>query len=151
MSKRVYAGNLNFEMTDSLLRQTFARIGGVENAEVVRDRWTGVSRGFGFIEMMTGEDAEAAVAVTIRSYAEGTAMASRGNNPPPAAYSLRMQALAETLGKYLADSSSIVKTLIRQDAAQISRSSLAVGVRISHPFGVTSTVSSMRMPPQPSM
>jgi RNA recognition motif-containing protein len=61
MSKRVYAGNLNFEMTDSLLRQTFARIGGVENAEVVRDRWTGVSRGFGFIEMMTGEDAEAAV------------------------------------------------------------------------------------------
>jgi RNA recognition motif-containing protein len=61
MSKRVYAGNLNFEMTDSMLRQTFARIGGVENAEVVRDRWTGVSRGFGFIEMMTGEDAEAAV------------------------------------------------------------------------------------------
>jgi RNA recognition motif-containing protein len=61
MSKRIYAGNLNFEMTDSLLRQTFARIGGVENAEVVRDRWTGVSRGFGFIEMMTGEDAEAAV------------------------------------------------------------------------------------------
>jgi RNA recognition motif-containing protein len=61
MSKRLYAGNLNFEMTDSLLRQTFARIGGVENAEVVRDRWTGVSRGFGFIEMMTGEDAEAAV------------------------------------------------------------------------------------------
>jgi RNA recognition motif-containing protein len=61
MSKRVYAGNLNFEMTDSLLRQTFARIGGVENAEVVRDCWTGISRGFGFIEMMTGEDAEAAV------------------------------------------------------------------------------------------
>jgi len=61
MSKRLYAGNLNFEMTDSLLRQTFAQIGGVENAEVVRDRWTGISRGFGFVEMMTGEDAETAV------------------------------------------------------------------------------------------
>lgn len=61
MSKRLYAGNLNFEMTDLLLRATFARIGGVENAEVVKDRWTGISRGFGFVEMMTGEDAEAAV------------------------------------------------------------------------------------------
>lgn len=61
MSKRLYAGNLNFEMTDSLLRAAFARIGGVENAEVVRDRWTGISRGFGFVEMMTGEDAEEAV------------------------------------------------------------------------------------------
>ena len=61
MSTRLYAGNLNFEMTDDSLRTTFARIGGVENAEVVRDRWTGISRGFGFVEMMTGEDAAEAV------------------------------------------------------------------------------------------
>ena len=40
MNRRVYAGNLNFEMTDILLRQTFARVGGVENAEVIKDRWT---------------------------------------------------------------------------------------------------------------
>jgi len=61
MNRRVYAGNLNFEMTDILLRQTFARVGGVENAEVIKDRWTGISRGFGFVEMMTTEDAEAAI------------------------------------------------------------------------------------------
>jgi RNA recognition motif-containing protein len=61
MSRRLYAGNLNFEMTDVALREAFARIGGVENAEVIKDRWTGISRGFGFVEMMTAEDAEAAI------------------------------------------------------------------------------------------
>jgi len=61
MSRRVYVGNLNFEMTDGLLRETFAKAGGVENAEVIKDRWTGISRGFGFVEMMTTEDAEAAI------------------------------------------------------------------------------------------
>lgn len=61
MSRRVYAGNLNFEMTDVVLRQTFARVGGVESAEVIKNRWTGISRGFGFVEMMTAEDAEAVI------------------------------------------------------------------------------------------
>jgi RNA recognition motif-containing protein len=61
MSRRVYAGNLSFEMNDLLLRETFARVGGVEAAEVVKDRWTGISRGFGFVEMITIEDAETAV------------------------------------------------------------------------------------------
>jgi len=48
-------------MSDTALRETFARVGGVETAEVVKDRLTGTSRGFGFVEMMTGEDAEAAI------------------------------------------------------------------------------------------
>ena len=61
MSRRVYVGNLSFEMTDLLLRETFARVGGVEAAEVVKDRWTGISRGFGFVEMITVEDAETVV------------------------------------------------------------------------------------------
>jgi RNA recognition motif-containing protein len=61
MSRRVYAGNLNFELKDAELRAAFARVGGVEEAVVVKDRWTGRSRGFGFVEMMTVEDAEAAI------------------------------------------------------------------------------------------
>lgn len=61
MSRRLYAGNLNFEITDSALREIFSRAGGVERAEVMKDRWTGVSRGFGFVDMMTIEDAEAAI------------------------------------------------------------------------------------------
>ncbi|HXZ87102.1 MAG TPA: hypothetical protein VEF07_00935 [Candidatus Binataceae bacterium] len=61
MSRRVYAGNLNFELNDDGLRAVFARVGGVEQAEVMKDRWTGLSRGFGFVDMMTAEDAEAAI------------------------------------------------------------------------------------------
>lgn len=61
MSRRLYAGNLNFEINDGALREIFSRAGGVERAEVMKDRWTGVSRGFGFVDMMTAEDAEAAI------------------------------------------------------------------------------------------
>jgi len=61
MSRRLYVGNLHFEISDAALRETFARVGGVEAAEVIKDRWTGTSRGFGFVEMMTGEDAEVAI------------------------------------------------------------------------------------------
>jgi RNA recognition motif-containing protein len=59
--RRLYAGNLNFDLDDNSLRELFARVGGVEQAEVMKDRWTGLSRGFAFVEMMTAEDAEAAI------------------------------------------------------------------------------------------
>jgi len=49
MSRRIYAGNLNFDLDDAALRAVFARVGGVEQAEVMKDRWTGMSRGFGFV------------------------------------------------------------------------------------------------------
>jgi RNA recognition motif-containing protein len=61
MSTRLYAGNLNFELTDELLREVFARLGGVERAEVMKDRWTGVSRGFGFVDMVTPAEADNAI------------------------------------------------------------------------------------------
>ena len=61
MSRRLYVGNIHFEMSDTALRETFARVGGVENAEIIKDRWTGTSRGFGFVEMITAEDAETAI------------------------------------------------------------------------------------------
>ena len=62
MSKRLYAGNLHFDLTDTGLQQVFGHVGGVEKAEVIKDRATGLSRGFGFVEMMTTEDGEAAIA-----------------------------------------------------------------------------------------
>jgi len=43
MSRRLYVGNLNFEMSDTVLREMFARVGGVERAEVIKDHWTGIS------------------------------------------------------------------------------------------------------------
>lgn len=60
--RRLYAGNLNFDLNDDALRELFARVGGVERVEVMKDRWTGLSRGFAFVEMMTAEDAETAIA-----------------------------------------------------------------------------------------
>ena len=62
MSTRLYVGNLNFRTTGDELRELFSQAGEVENASVVEDRDTGRSRGFGFVEMSTKEEGEAAIA-----------------------------------------------------------------------------------------
>ena len=62
MSMKLYVGNLAFETSGDNLRQHFAQAGTVETATVVEDRDTGRSRGFGFVEMSTKEEGEAAIA-----------------------------------------------------------------------------------------
>ena len=57
----IYVGNLSFDVTDASLHEAFAAFGGVDKANVVTDRMTGRSRGFGFVEM--GNDEEAAAAI----------------------------------------------------------------------------------------
>src|SRR5277367_3536111 len=61
MKVRLFVGNLSFSLGDGDLREAFAEIGGVERAEIVRDRFDGRSRGFGFVEMKNEEDAVVAV------------------------------------------------------------------------------------------
>jgi RNA recognition motif-containing protein len=58
----IYVGNLSFEVTDDDLRQLFSAHGEVESASVVKDRFSGESRGFGFVEMPAKKDADAAIA-----------------------------------------------------------------------------------------
>lgn len=58
----IYVGNLSFQTTEDELREAFASHGTVESASVIRDRHTGDSRGFGFVEMPTKEEGEAAIA-----------------------------------------------------------------------------------------
>ena len=58
MNKKLYVGNLPFEMTDSKLEEMFSGAGKVESASVVRDRATGQARGFAFVEMATEEEAQ---------------------------------------------------------------------------------------------
>ena len=58
----IYVGNLSFEVADDDLRQLFSAHGEVESASVVKDRFSGESRGFGFVEMPARKDAEAAIA-----------------------------------------------------------------------------------------
>ena len=62
MGKKLYVGNLSYEVDSSELQQIFAQHGTVTSAEVVADRMTGRSRGFGFVEMGSDDEAQAAIA-----------------------------------------------------------------------------------------
>jgi len=61
MNKRLYVGSLSYDTTDDGLRELFATAGTVASAEVIMDRYSGRSKGFGFVEMETEEGAEKAV------------------------------------------------------------------------------------------
>src|SRR5215475_8527920 len=61
MSMKLYVGNLAFSTSSQDLQELFAQAGTVESASVVEDRETGRSRGFGFVEMATKEEGEAAI------------------------------------------------------------------------------------------
>ena len=61
MSTKLYVGNLAFQTTSQDLQELFGQAGTVESASVVEDRDTGRSRGFGFVEMSTPEEANAAI------------------------------------------------------------------------------------------
>lgn len=58
----IYVGNLSYDVTDEDLQQAFEGFGQITSAKVVKDRYTGKSRGFGFVEMPVEEEAKAALA-----------------------------------------------------------------------------------------
>ena len=61
MGKKLYVGNLNYSVTDSDLMKLFEPHGTVESAQVIMDRDTGRSKGFGFVEMSSDAEAQAAI------------------------------------------------------------------------------------------
>jgi len=61
MGKNLYVGNLSYEINDSSLEQMFSPHGTVESAKVINDRETGRSKGFGFVEMSSDDEALAAI------------------------------------------------------------------------------------------
>ena len=61
MGKKLYVGNLSYRVNSSDLEQLFSQYGSVESAEVITDRETGRSKGFGFVEMGTEAEAQAAI------------------------------------------------------------------------------------------
>ena len=61
MSTKLYVGNLSFDTSSEQLETIFGEAGTVQSASVVEDRETGRSRGFGFVEMSTKEEAQAAI------------------------------------------------------------------------------------------
>ena len=62
MGRKIYVGNLSYEVDSSELQQLFGQHGTVTSAEVVADKMTGRSRGFGFVEMGSDDEAQAAIA-----------------------------------------------------------------------------------------
>ncbi|MBN1342402.1 MAG: RNA-binding protein [Phycisphaerae bacterium] len=61
MGKKLYVGNLGYDVSSSDLEQLLAPHGTVESAEVINDRGTGQSKGFGFVEMGSDQEAQAAI------------------------------------------------------------------------------------------
>lgn len=61
MGKKLYVGNLTFNVTDAQLEQLFAEFGEVRSAQVIQDRDTGRSKGFGFVEMHNDNAALSAI------------------------------------------------------------------------------------------
>lgn len=61
MAKKLYVGNLSYDVKDSQLEELFTQAGTVEEAVVITDRNSGRSKGFGFVEMSTDEEAAKAI------------------------------------------------------------------------------------------
>jgi len=61
MAKNIYVGNLPYSSTEDELRQLFEQYGQVSSAKIITDRETGRSRGFGFVEMESDGEADAAI------------------------------------------------------------------------------------------
>jgi cold-inducible RNA-binding protein len=62
MGKKLYCGNLGYNVDNTELEQLFSEFGSVKSAEVINDRDTGRSKGFGFVEMNSDQEAQAAIA-----------------------------------------------------------------------------------------
>ncbi len=74
MGKKLYVGNLTYGVTNSTLEQMFTAHGTVESAQVIMDRDTGRSKGFGFVEMKSDQEAQAAITGLNGKEVEGRAL-----------------------------------------------------------------------------
>lgn len=61
MNKNLYIGNLPYEVTEEDLKTNFSEVGKVLSVNIIKDKYTGLSRGFGFVEMENEKDAEEAI------------------------------------------------------------------------------------------
>jgi RNA recognition motif-containing protein len=83
MGKKLYVGNLAYSVSDSDLQAMFAPHGSVQSAQVIMDRDTGRSKGFGFVEMGSEEEAQAAIAALNGQERDGRALTVNEARPKP--------------------------------------------------------------------
>lgn len=74
MSQKIFVGNLGFSVNNDALKNKFEQYGNVSSAKVIQDRDTGRSKGFGFVEMSTSQEASAAINALNGADFEGRAM-----------------------------------------------------------------------------
>jgi RNA recognition motif-containing protein len=74
MGNKLYVGNLSYDMDNAALEQLFAAHGTVSSAQVIMDRDSGRSKGFGFVEMSSGDEAQAAIAALNQQQHGGRAL-----------------------------------------------------------------------------
>ncbi len=74
MGSKLYVGGLPYSATETQLTSLFAEHGTVESARVIADKFTGQSRGFGFVEMSTDEEAKAAITALNGSQMDGRSL-----------------------------------------------------------------------------
>ncbi len=77
----IYAGNLSWNLKDQDLQNLFAQYGEVTSAKVVTDKFTGRSKGFGFVEMATAEQANAAIAALNGTELDGRSIVVNESRP----------------------------------------------------------------------
>src|SRR5947209_10766519 len=83
MGKKLYVGNLSYGISDSTLAQMFQPYGNVQSAQVIMDRDTGRSKGFGFVEMGSDQEAQAAIQAMNGKEMEGRALTVNEARPKP--------------------------------------------------------------------
>ena len=81
MGKKLYVGNLPFNTTSEDLQELFGKIGPCDSASVITDRATGRSRGFGFVEMATAEEAQRAISELNGKDLDGRKITVNVSNP----------------------------------------------------------------------
>ena len=84
MASKLYVGRLSFATTSQSLQECFAQYGTVVSAKVITEGFSGQSRGFGFVEMSTDEEAKAAIANLNGQPFEGRTLKVDKANPQPA-------------------------------------------------------------------
>jgi RNA recognition motif-containing protein len=83
MGKKLYVGNLTYGVTDSDLQTMFEAHGTVQSAQVIMDRDTGQSKGFGFVEMGSDQEAQAAITALNLKEVEGRCLTVNEARPRP--------------------------------------------------------------------
>jgi len=83
VAKKLYVGNLSYDMTDSDLQNLFVPHGTVQSAQVIMDRDAGRSKGFGFVEMDNGDQAQAAITALNGQEINGRSLTVNEARPRP--------------------------------------------------------------------